>query len=196
MLESEKLIQKTQKWLVLSLVIIGLISTASFFTLNLFAQTQKADASIINLAGRQRMLSQRTALGVSMLKNQLLNKQMVNEGIRDQIRDAANMFLASHKKLVTHEDSDIQHVFHEGEPSLNQDILEFVEAALNIAQSDTLADIQASDAFYFEAENVSYLLFRLNIIVNIFEELAEKKLNNSIATIAFLWFVLIVCLLC
>ena len=192
--DHEQLVQKTKTQLILSLIIIGVISTASFLTLNFFTQTQKADASTINIAGRQRMLSQRTALGVSMLKNQLLEKKTVSESLREQIINSAKLMHSSHVMLSSTDDPELQQLYFIGDPSLDTELNEYVKAALNIAKSQSVNDLKPKDTLYFEAENVSYLLFRLNVLVNTYEEKAESKLHNSIVLMAILWLVLLISL--
>lgn len=195
MSELHKLVQQTRKRFMLALLIIALISTASFIVLHYLAQTQESDASIINDAGRQRMLSQRIALGVSQLINQLNQQQDVQPYTTDIITHSANLLLNSHETLLQiSNNEEVQQLYHSGDPSLDTELRHYVKSALSIAQAKSLSDISPSDLTYFETENVSYLLFRLNVMVISYEEAAQAKLESSKFVAALLWFILLAAL--
>ncbi|GAA6134944.1 hypothetical protein NBRC116188_17340 [Oceaniserpentilla sp. 4NH20-0058] len=160
------------------------------------AKNQKLDAHLINEAGRQRMLSQRAALGVATLLNKIYLKQDIDELTRTYITDSTNLLLTSHKTLIAENTTEeIKTLYFSGDPSLNDEVLAYCAAALSISQANKMSDINPSDLSYFEAENVSYLLFRLNIMVIAYEDDAQSKLQDGIFVGTILWLILLITLI-
>jgi len=180
----------------LALSIIALISTGSLFSMSKLSNSQQLDASIINQAGRQRMLSQRIALGVGKYINQLQRNNPASQATRSMIRESSNLMLSSHNGLIASTSSDeVEQLYYSGDPSLDMDVREYVSAALSILNAKTYQQLNPDDLLNFELENINYLLFRLNIVVSAYEEAAEKKVDRSLLAGVAIWALIIITLI-
>lgn len=83
------------------IVVVGLLSLFSHFTLNQIIIEQTNSARIINISGQQRMLSQRVALYVSeyLRNNNDENKVKAKQAL-DTMIDNHSSLLAQHKLAI------------------------------------------------------------------------------------------------
>ncbi|MFZ5482830.1 MAG: EAL domain-containing protein [Pseudomonadota bacterium] len=86
----------TRRYLI-ALILVGLLSTAAWLSLHLVITEQESNAALVNVSGRQRMLSQRTALFSSLLVNAAPGQR---QEIRDKLRAAADLMRDSHRGLT------------------------------------------------------------------------------------------------
>jgi two-component system, sensor histidine kinase len=85
---------------VFALAAIAILAISAFGTAGLLIAQHKSTLSIINISGRQRMLSQRTALYVSQLT---YNKDTVaSQRYRQELSDATNLLEQAHLALTGH----------------------------------------------------------------------------------------------
>src|ERR1035437_6705246 len=85
----------------IALSLIATLSTAAWISLHLVISEQKSTAAVVNVSGRQRMLSQRTALFSNLLMNTPRAERPL---IRGKLRDAIDLMARSHRGL-THGDN-------------------------------------------------------------------------------------------
>lgn len=80
-----------------ALSLVALLSTAAWLSLHLVISEQKSTAVVVNVSGRQRMLSQRSAL----LSNLLVNTPKAERSVvRSQLTDAIQLMKHSHQGLT------------------------------------------------------------------------------------------------
>lgn len=85
---------------VIALSLVASLATAAWISLHLVIAEQQSTAAVVNVSGRQRMLSQRTALFSNLLVNSEKAERAV---IRDRLKDAIGLMERSHRGL-THGD--------------------------------------------------------------------------------------------
>lgn len=179
----------------MALGLLAVMLTVSVYTMNTMFSAQQHDAKVINQAGRQRMLSQRIALSVNLLVDKIRRNIPNQDSTRAMLLESANLMLSSHNGLMNSVPSeDILKLYREGAPSLDQDIRQYVKSALNILAANQPEHINPDDLLQFETHNINYLLFRLNIIVNSYEEEAQARVTKSITMQTMLWLITLVLL--
>ncbi len=85
---------------VIALVLVASLSSAAWISLHLVIEEQQSTAAVVNVSGRQRMLSQRIALFSNLLVNA---PQSERTQIRARLKDAVDLMERSHHAL-THGD--------------------------------------------------------------------------------------------
>jgi diguanylate cyclase (GGDEF)-like protein/PAS domain S-box-containing protein len=103
-MHADSLIAKSLTWrYVVALTLVAMLTTAAWLSLHLVISEQQSSAALVKVSGRQRMLSQRTALFSSLLANAPKEKRA---GIRNQLQQAADLMQRSHRGLV-HGDAEM-----------------------------------------------------------------------------------------
>jgi PAS domain S-box-containing protein len=103
-MKSELGVSRALTWrYVIALLLVATLTTAAWISLRLVISEQKSTAAIVNVSGRQRMLSQRTALFSSLL---VQAAPLERPGIRAKLREALALFERSHYGLL-HGDAEM-----------------------------------------------------------------------------------------
>lgn len=162
---------------VLALALIAALSISVHFILDGVIAQQRDSATLINVAGRQRMLSQRIALLASDLRGG-------DESARVRLQRAADLMERSHRAIVDGNDLGISNPlspaareqFDAEHDNLDVLVPAFVAAARFLARSPSGAD---ADASYLALHDVARdrLLPALNTSVGLFEAEANHRMS-------------------
>lgn len=186
--------QQRQHWrrstlvYVLALAFIGLLSLTSHFLVQSIVNKQEATARVVNLAGRQRMLSQRITLFASELLTSRQN--YAAEILRDDYLDAINTLEKVHLALLNGSKElhipkptsrDVVQIFTATPINLDQRIKQFLSQARRIAnpalsldeRTNAFEQIKAT-AYYDIVGSLDTLLFQYQKD----SETAIRKLQN------------------
>lgn len=91
-------IARSLKWRYrIALVLVASLATAAWFSLRLVISEQESTAAVVNVSGRQRMLSQRTALFANLL---VISPRTERPPIRSKLKEAIDLMARSHFGLT------------------------------------------------------------------------------------------------
>ncbi len=205
---------------ILALSLTALLSLSSYFFLTNLISVQEEYSYTINITGRQRMLSQRSALQLSIFvqkldqyhlkQEELLPKEKADilhdlAAIKASIEDTLNLFEASHIKLVqeTEEKSEVSNleipkkalaIYYDDPYYLDEKIRLYIQDVRSILDTLEMTDYERSlyDQTLFIAQGE--LLKYLDKIVSIYEDEAISRVG-FLKKIEFMVFLSIVLLL-
>ncbi|RXJ65614.1 hypothetical protein CRV08_14695 [Halarcobacter ebronensis] len=153
-----------------SIVFLSLISWAFFayFTMNQIITTQEIYAKLINISGKQRMLSQKTTLIAKRVFETKDNKLLSHLEELILLMKDEHQFLLNNLNTQNMED-----VYFTDEKDLDKEVRGYFELLDNYLKNNNDANIIS------QIENYSYsLLPKLDYAVNKFERESEKYTNE------------------
>ncbi len=161
---------------IVALALIAALSISVHILLDDVIAQQRDSATLINVAGRQRMLSQRIALLASDLR-------AGDQTARDPLLQAAALMERSHRAIVNGNDLGISNPpspaararFETGQDGLNRLVPAYVAAARDFATSPSGPAAEASFAQLHAAARDT-LLPTLNSSVSLFESEANGRM--------------------
>ncbi|MEP4890593.1 MAG: response regulator [Aliiglaciecola sp.] len=144
-------------------------------------KAQMNDAYVVNVAGQQRMLSQRIALFVTRISTCPANYEELNETLKTTIEKFAGNreYLTQLPKLP----SNIQEIYF-GKPALDSKTQNYVKAAQQFSGNGKNCGLIPSD---FNAKETNELLFYLDKVVQEFELDARDRVERVESIELALW---------
>jgi signal transduction histidine kinase/CheY-like chemotaxis protein len=178
---------------ILALTLVALTVTGSALILKYIFSAQANDANIINIAGQQRMLSQRIALSISRLSACQLSPQSTYQ-YKQALESALSTFNDNRKYLtgLSNIPPAVSTLYY-GEQALDKASQVYVTAARNFLASGNTCTAPPSQ---FNAQNSDTLLKNLDSAVQAFERAATSRVQRVEQIEMFLWVFTLVLLLC
>ena len=189
MLGLQHLLLKVKKSYVLSLLLVLLLLSGAFITLKQCINDQKNDASLINIAGKQRMLSQKLSLSVYRYKESLLTGENI-ASYANKIIMIVNQLKSNHHQLISGSEPllvNIRGLFFQSVDPLHQRIMQFSDNAIKIAQTKNVTDVNFYIQLEMQEQQVEDLLERLDFIVKTMETESTKNIDAIEKAIMILW---------
>ncbi len=169
-------IRKITKAYIFALAIIALISVSAFVILDSMIYARQDDASLVNISGRQRMLSQRSALFALQLVNSK-NDQDKNTA-RENLRQTLQAMQAGHEKLVNVQKPNgmhtlpttLQQLYFEKPVNLNEKTYEYLRLLKKLMTTPN-GQLENTDEYLDTLLNISSteILPALDQAVSLFE---------------------------
>lgn len=189
-------VQRIRARYILALSLVAVLVTCSAWILDSFYGEQSGDARRINIAGMQRMLSQKIALHVHEIQEGHENAQTV----RVLLREAINQFQKNHIELTQKHalrkssvslSPEAKALYYSGQPNLDHRVKLFIEAAEQVLHGKFMANENP----YFESEFVGTLLRDLNQVVFQYEAESRARLNLVESAEFYVWLMTMVLLI-
>jgi diguanylate cyclase (GGDEF)-like protein len=164
----------------LAVFLLAMLVTAPWFWSSKIISQQDQDAQVINVAGQQRMLSQRIAL-LSNLIDQAGEIDVVNK----QLKDAVTTFANNHNKLI-----NLKHISDEAKSLYFGKIqLDERSKTLNNVVSSFIKGLTSREFFVQQIAEVDTgrLLYDLNLVVSVFENDARNRISSLYQIKTWIW---------
>lgn len=165
----------------IALSIIALLMTSANFLLQQLIKTEKNSAALVNISGRQRMLTQKIAL----LSVKLINSDDINErnNFRAELVGTTTEMEKAHQNLVTgtvaKDHPEITAMYFQEPMMLNDKVLAFITAAKALGQSSD-SELTADNSYYTYVSGPPRLelLQALDLAVARYQEDSELKVER------------------
>ena len=145
---------------ILALGIIAILSALAYFNLNRMIESQKDDGKMINISGRQRMLSQKIALYAIYYKTKSLYKNI-------------KLMEHSHELLISSKMSDkLKKLYFKGPVYLDDRVKKYLYHANRFYTN------RDGRSLSYVLKNSQNLLFDLDRAVSIYQEEMEAKIRQ------------------
>ncbi len=167
---------------VLALSVIAILASIGFTAFIGMISQYEDLVSVVNISGRQRMLSQRIAL----LTRNLLQARSLDEGakVRADLRESAALMLKSHKMLISKGDrifqnSELWRIYFDKLDGVDTKVRKYVKA-VNLILSIS------SESLNLDNPTVSYVLNEApNILTSLDEVVSQYELAGDRALFQF-----------
>ncbi|EAT12600.1 response regulator [Bermanella marisrubri] len=191
----QHIIRRTLWSYISAIVLIAFISTLSYWTTQSAIQEQEADSQLINMAGRQRMLSQRIAL-YAQKHFTLTNSEAAVKANAEVLRVSAHLMLENHQALIKlTQNENIKSMYFGGEkPSLNELVIRFTDEAKYLSGLSRDQFPISENLSILSTDHSDQLLERLDGVVTAYEYNAEQKVTVLKNLQLSLWFLMLAAL--
>jgi signal transduction histidine kinase/DNA-binding response OmpR family regulator len=178
---------------ILALTLVAATVSASALTLRYIFSAQAMDAKVINLAGQQRMLSQRIALSIFRL-SACPNSEQAHTKARNTLNSALALFNHNRVYLTSLPNipSSVSNLYF-GEQAIDSASQQYVRDANKFLSLDATCMPPPNS---FNAQNSDALLKGLDNVVQAFELAATNRVKRVENIEMFLWGFTLLLLLC
>ncbi|NMH59520.1 response regulator [Alteromonas ponticola] len=173
---------------VVTLILFALLATVSVAISYFTNSQQKEDAYIINVAGQQRMLSQR----ISLLAAKLSNCDDNQQSVASLMDNTLGNFTRNHHFLMALENVPVAiRAQYLGEEKLDERVTAFIDVARAHALNPTCGSLPA----YFQLSFIDPLLSSLDQVVQQFKREADLRIKRVNRVQWSLWAVMLIMLI-
>ena len=193
MFSTEALVSNFSKRYKLILLIIATFVSVSLYLLTLQQDKQKNFSEIINIAGQQRMLSQRIALSVNQMRfNEAEHQSNTAQLLQDTDKILSNhYFLEQQSTLFDQQTQDDLSTAYNGDNGLSKALYQYAQAVNTFVKTGQLEQ----DAILFSSTNTNQLLSRLDSVVKQLESAVNREYQALRNQIYLAWLAIMLCLL-
>ncbi|MGJ8692288.1 MAG: response regulator [Thalassotalea sp.] len=193
MLDLKNLLAKVKRSYLVGLCLIVFLLSASFFTLSYLAKSQRSDASLINIAGKQRALSQKLIFEVYKAINELEQLQQhssTTDNISNKIKLTTNEMSKNHDTLINGTEDILtltRDLYFDAKQPLHQSLTTLIKSARTISEMKNAE--MANNTFRQEFSDTKLLAITnaLNHVVEQMENFSANRLLNIEKGIVLLW---------
>ncbi|MDT0676689.1 type IV pili methyl-accepting chemotaxis transducer N-terminal domain-containing protein [Autumnicola musiva] len=177
----QRTFRKLSRLYIIALSAIALSVVVSQILIHRFLDDQESDSTVVNIAGRQRMLSQKIAKEALLLFTTDEAQEKAN--IRQRLAEAVELWSFSNRALregndslgLPGENSDaVSEMFKNLDPSFDS----IRNAALNIVQNSTLSSEKLNAEVSSIRQNEEIFLRGMDQLVNQYEQEAGEKVER------------------
>ena len=187
--------QKIKRRNSLAIALIAVLISLSFLSLMLLFNQQAKDAETINLAGGQRMLSQKIAyLAIQHYHN--ITTAAIAEKVTKNLFDTVKLFTTNQQLLtmmVVNESnsmpSELYSWYFNAPTELNKRVNHFAESAIALSLTQNKKNAEAIVKGKFNQGAINNLLISLDLVVSKIEQHTNQRIVNIERLEAFLWLV-------
>ncbi|TYK67292.1 response regulator [Colwellia echini] len=185
----------------LAISLIAILISFSFLSLTIVFNQQAEDAETINLAGSQRMLSQKIAyLAFQQYHN--ITEAKINETLINSLRETATLLSTNQLTLTTLAvnkanslPTEIYALYLNEPTKLNEQINRYVENAIALSNTQNKNKAQAIFQESFNPNSIDNLLASLDLIVTKIEQHTNERIDNIKVLEVVLWLAIMILLL-
>ena len=166
----------TKKY-IFALSVIAIFSISAYFNLNKLISNQEDDGKIINISGKQRMLSQRIALFAINYKT-------------DQLQEMTTLMESSHKKLTNIKMSkEIKNIYFSKPTELDKKVNAYIKNAKSFIKN------RDGKSLTYILKHSQIILKDLDLAVSIYQKESENKINFLLQNELYILIAIILALL-
>lgn len=193
MLSNTSLNHKITIRYLIAIAFIALLSTSSYLSFSYLLKNNETTAAIINISGKQRMLSQRTALFTKQLVS--TNSSVEIEDIKHELAQAIEMMQAGHLALISGS-TDLQipqnhskeiHEMYFGELQMDKRVTTYIDAIHKLLSSPVNTLKTDHPDYIYIDKHFNPLLVDLNNVVSQYQKEGEESVRTIQKMEFFLW---------
>lgn len=184
----------------LAVLFIALLSSSAYFSFSYMLNQNATSAAIINISGKQRMLSQRTALLTSQLVHASAQE---SSHLKKTLLETVSLMESDHQALIhgsknlniPEQHSEEIHQMYFGKMNIDSRLRAYINAIHNLIAAPTDELTPSNHNYQYIKSNYTPLLNDLNTIVNRYQYEGEKRVQDIKQMELWLWLTTLLILL-